>query len=344
MRRLFYAICLLLAVSCGQNAGDTGSRDYIIGFYNVENLFDTKDDPATDDSEFLPWGKYRWDDGRYRSKLHNIASVIGSMAADNGCFHTVLGLAEIENEKVLKDLLSQSEIADAGYEYVHYDSSDPRGIDVALLYRPEEFKFISSECLHLTQKGRSIRTRDVLMVHGKIENEEFAVYVAHLPSRNGGKGKDTRCSGAELIYRHSQKMSRLHPGIRIVVMGDMNDDPVDESQVKWLHARETIEETGENDFFSPFITMLKEGFGSLEYKGVWNIFDIIEVNRALASPSDRGLRIKPGGKGYYGNIYRPSFLTTQQGKYKGTPLRTFSGNKFLNGYSDHYPTYIIIGK
>lgn len=358
MKKLLFSIAFVLLLCMSSSAAGKAGREYVIGFYNVENLFDTVDNPHANDEEFLPEGKNEWTEDRYRIKLHNIATVIKAMADANGKFHSVLGLAEVENSTVLKDLVAQPELKKAGFRYVHKDCPDPRGIDVALLYNPKEFKYIDSESIPFSfdkdanikidiseADRRSFRTRDILMVHGKIAGEEFAFYVTHLPSRIGGKGTDTRCIGADIIYRHSQKMQKKYPGIKIVVMGDMNDDPIDESQTRWLHAKATIEETGANDFFCPFTRLLKEGNGSLEYKGKWNIFDIIEVNRNLASPDAKGLRIKPvDAKGHYGKVFKPAFLTQQSGRYKGTPFRTFSNGQFIKGYSDHYPTYIIIGK
>ena len=129
---------------------DTPSKNYVIGFYNLENLFDTYNDPAKNDEEFLPDGKNRWTDAKYRKKLHNMATVISTMAESNGVFHTILGVSEIENRLVLEDLVSQPEIARANYQIVHYDSPDARGIDVGLLYRPDQFAYLDSESIPFT--------------------------------------------------------------------------------------------------------------------------------------------------------------------------------------------------
>ena len=126
---------------------DTPAKNYVIGFYNLENLFDTFDDPAKYDEEFLPEGKNKWTDAKYQKKLHNMASVIGTMASENGAFHTILGVSEIENRLVLEDLVSQPEIARANYQIVHYDSPDARGVDVGLLYRPDQFTYLDSESI-----------------------------------------------------------------------------------------------------------------------------------------------------------------------------------------------------
>ena len=278
------------------------------------------------------------------------------MADANGRWHAVLGLAEIENARVLQDLVSREEIAGAGYRFVHFESPDPRGIDCALLYRPE-FSVLETRALPYDfdspggiafekspEEQASFRTRDVLCVRGELDGELFAVYVAHYPSRIGGKGDDLRCRASEIIYEDVRRQEALYPGIKVVVMGDMNDNPGDESLAVWLHGRETIEEMQEGDLFSPFLRMHKDGFGTEEYRGEWNIFDCIFVNGALADPADGSLRICKSDDTHYGYVFNPPFLVQQEGRYAGTPFRTFSGGQFIGGYSDHYPTYIVISK
>ena len=358
-KHIFLSVVFLIvagiAVFGGNDAGK--KRNYVIGFYNLENLFDTYNDPVKNDEEFLPEGKNQWTDVKYRKKLHNMATVIRSMAQTNGRFHTILGVSEIENRLVLEDLVSQPEIASANYQIVHYDGPDARGVDVALLYRPDNFKLIDSESIPFDfnsgtiefamneEEQKKFKTRDILMVHGLLDGEEFAVYVAHLPSRIGGKGWDLRSRGAEIIYSHAMQMEKRYPGIKIVVMGDMNDNPTDRSMAEFMHGREKPEQVGKEDFFSPFLSMLKAGYGSLAYQGVWNIYDIILVNEALLNAPDGGVKIRPvGKKGFYGVIFKKPFMITQSGQYKGTPFRTFSSGAFIGGYSDHFPTYIILEK
>ncbi|MGN0190247.1 MAG: endonuclease/exonuclease/phosphatase family protein, partial [Candidatus Cryptobacteroides sp.] len=302
-------------------------------------------------------GKNKWTQAKYEKKLSNMATVIKSMAENNKRWHTILGVSEIENRLVLEDLVNHPEIASANYQIVHYDSPDRRGVDVALLYKPDQFTYIDSESIPFDFNSdidfsdtdtSYFKTRDILMVRGQIAGEDFAFYVAHLPSRVGGKGGNLRSRGAEIIYNHSRKLEKDFPGIKIVVMGDMNDDPKDESMVKYLHGRETLDEVGEDDFFSPYLSMLKAGYGSLCYQGVWCIYDLELVNYNLAFAPEGSLRIQPvtknQGKEYYGVIFKRPFMTTQKGTYKGYPFRTFSNGAFVGGYSDHYPTYIVIGK
>lgn len=359
MKRILIILTALVLFTTMSQAQQTGGKNYVVGFYNLENLFDIYDDPVKNDAEFLPEGKNKWTEAKYQKKLQNMAKVIRSMKEENGAWHALLGVSEIENRLVLEDLVMEPQIAEANYQIIHYDGPDRRGVDVALLYKPEVFKYLDSESVPFTFEGSSIdfvmdegqknyfKTRDILMVHGTIDGEHFAIYVAHLPSRAGGKkgGNQLRDRGGEIMYNHAMMMQEKYPGIKIVCMGDMNDNPTDPSMAEYLHGRETREEVTDKDFFSPFTSMLKAGFGSLAYQGVWSIYDLLLVNNALANPQDGtfGLR-QLHKKGYYGRIYNPKFLTNQKGQYKGTPFRTFSNGSFIGGYSDHYPTYIVITK
>lgn len=356
MKRSFIVAALLILMSLSASAQKT-QQNYVIGFYNLENLFDTYDDPVKNDNEFLPEGKNKWTQAKYEKKLHNMAKVIRSMADNNKRWHTILGISEIENRLVIEDLVSQPEIADANYEIVHYDSPDRRGVDVALLYKPDQFTYLDSESIPFDFNSdidfsdtdtSYFKTRDILMVHGLIAGEHFAFYVAHLPSRIGGKGGNLRSRGAEIIYNHSREMEEKYPGIKIVAMGDMNDNPTDDSMAKYLHGQERLENVTPTEFFSPYVSMLKAGYGSLCYQGVWSIYDLELVNYNLAHAPDGGLKIQPvtknHGKEYYGVVFKRPWMTTQKGQYKGYPFRTFSNGAFVGGYSDHYPTYIVIGK
>lgn len=359
MKRIIYIIAFaaVMLSFASPSMAQQKKKSYVIGFYNLENLFDIYNDPAKNDEEFLPEGKNKWTQAKYEKKVHNMAQVIRAMRDDNGQYHTILGISEIENRLVIEDLVSDPQIADANYQIVHYDGPDRRGVDVALLYDPTKFKYLDSESIPFTFEGSRIqfsldqagkdafRTRDVLMVHGTIEGEHFAFYVTHLPSRLGGKGGDLRSRGAEIIYNHARKMERKYPGIKIAVMGDMNDNPTDESQVKYLHGRDLPELSLREDFFNPFLSMLRDGYGSLAYQGEWNIYDIIQVNYNMALAPHGGLKIQPVVKNkYYGRIFSKPFMTQQTGQYKGQPFRTFSNGAFIGGYSDHYPTYIVISK
>ena len=351
-------LCLALMVLMLPVWNASAQKSYVIGFYNLENLFDTYHDEGKNDYEYLPDGANEWTDAKYAKKLSNMAKVIAEMKKDNGVWHAVLGISEIENRHVVEDLVAEPAIADANFQIVHYDGPDRRGVDVGLLYRPEVFKLIASESIPFTffpsridwsewtqEEMDAFRTRDVLMARGTIDGEMFAIFVAHLPSRLGGKGADLRPRGAEIIYQRAMELQNEFPGIKIVVMGDMNDNPTDISMTDFLRGKEFIDEVTDEDFFDPFLSMIKAGYASLYYRGENNIFDIVMVNNALAHAPKGTFKIQPlVKKKYYGRVFNKPFMTNQDGQYKGTPFRTFSNGSFIGGFSDHYPTYIVIKK
>ena len=353
MRKIVYTLLALMVAAPLSLAGP--KKSYVIGFYNLENLFDTYHDDGKNDYEYLPDGANEWTEVKYEKKLHNMATVIRAMKDENKVWHAILGVSEIENRHVLEDLVSQPEIADANYQIVHYDGPDRRGVDVALLYRPELFTVLESRSIPFTfspsnvkfeltpEEQENFRTRDILLVRGMLGGEMFAFFVAHLPSRLGGKGVDTRSRGGEIMYQESMKLMAEYPDIKIVAMGDMNDNPTDPSMAVYMHGKEKISEVGPEDFFSPFVSMLKDGYGSLAYRGEWNIYDILVVNSNLVNAPKGSFKLVPiVKKKYYGRIFHKPFMVQQEGQYKDQPLRTFSNGTFINGYSDHFPTYIVV--
>ena len=358
MKRTLYIIAALALLMLPRTADAQKHKSYVIGFYNLENLFDTYHDEGKNDYEYLPDGANEWTEEKYAKKLKNMARVIADMRKDNGAWHAVLGVSEVENRHVLEDLVSEPAIADANYQIVHYDGPDRRGVDCALFYRPEVFKYITSESIPFTfepsridwsawtdEEKEAFRTRDILMVRGTIDGEMFAFFVCHLPSRLGGKGADLRPRGAEIAYMRAMELQEEFPGIKIVVMGDMNDNPTDISMTEYLHGKEFRDDLDDEDFFNPFLSMIKAGYSSLYYRGEGNIFDIVMVNKALADAEDDTFEIQPIlKKKFYGRIFSKPYMTNQSGQYKGTPFRTFSNGAFVGGFSDHYPTYIVIKK
>ncbi len=354
MKRLLLLLAVVAILLPSQACARKKAR-HIIGFYNVENLFNTTHDEGKNDYEYLPDGANEWTEEKYGIKLQNIARVLADIRQETGLWHTVLGLAEVENRAVVEDLVKQPAIAKAHYKIVHAESPDRRGIDVALLYNPSRMKLVDSTTLpfdfrssisftYNKQEQADFRTRDILMVHGIIDGEHFAFYVCHFPSRRGDKGVDLRSRAAEIVYNHSRQMEKQYPGINCVVMGDMNDNPQDISLARYLHGRRDKDEVREGDFFNPFWEMLDDGIGSLYYRGDPNIFDCILVNRNLVEGAKGSFEIQELDHDYYGRVFSKPYMTWQKGQYKGTPFRTFSNGRFVSGYSDHYPTYIEIEK
>ena len=353
MKRFITILALLLAVSPAF-AQTGGKKSYVIGFYNLENLFDTYHDEGKNDYEYLPDGANEWTDFKYQKKLANMARVIRAMRDENKAYHAVLGVSEIENRHVLEDLVAEPAIADAHYQIVHYDGPARRGVDVALFYRPELFTVLESKTIPFNfdseldfgmtkEEQDAFRTRDILMVRGLLGGEMYAFLVAHLPSRLGEKSGALRSRGGQMMYEESARRMKEFPGIKIVAMGDMNDNPTDDSMAVWMRGREKMEDVGPMDFFSPFLSMLKAGYSSLYYRGENNIYDILVVNEALVNAPKGTLKIQPiVKKKYYGRIFNPPFMQQQEGQYAGQPMRTFSNGAFVGGYSDHFPTYIVV--
>ncbi len=332
---LFAAVCL-------------AQKPYKVMFYNVENLFDTINDPEVRDDEFTPEGPKEWNAAKYTRKIGNIERVLFDIAARDRIFPAVIGLSEVENRSVLEDIVAAPKLAGADYRIVHYDSPEARGVDVAFLYRPSLFKLEGSYPVRtVVPTLPDFKTRDILTMWGTIEEEPFFFMVAHWPSRLGGKeaSEFKRIAVGEQMRRIADSVLRINPATHVVAMGDFNDDPTDPSLAEGLGARGRVKELAEGDFFNPFTEMYKAGLGTLAYGDAWNLFDNIVVTENLVRGNDGGLKLQkaPGSK-YYGNIFKQYYMLQREGQYKGYPLRTFVGNNFQGGYSDHFPVYIYFAK
>ena len=323
-------------------------KPHKIMFYNMENFFDTIDDPETNDEEFLPDGAKRWNTAKYDKKLRNMERVLFDIAAIDRNYPAVIGVSEIENRSILEDIASTRKLLPARYAICHYDSPDLRGVDVAFYYRPDVFKLEGSAPIPYTMESLpNFRTRDVVTMWGTIDGEPFYFMVAHWPSRLGGKEASApkRERAAEIMRHAADSVLAINPATKVVMMGDFNDDATDKSITEVLGAEGNIRKLQPGGYYNPFIDMLKAGIGSLAYRDQWNLFDNIVVSENLATGSTGSLKLERAPKGkYYGNIFRAPYLFQQEGQYKGYPLRTFVGNNFQGGYSDHLPVFIYIGK
>lgn len=318
---------------------------YGIGFYNQENLFDTMHDEGKNDFQFLPDGEYKWNETKYRHKLHNMARALADMGTDVlpkvGC--AIIGLSEVENAHVLEDLTAQEQLSKRGYKYVHVEGPDKRGIDCALLYNPSLYKVNSVKLVPYVQeleKDSAYFTRGFLTVNGELAGENVAVIVCHLPSRFSGSFY--REQGGRQIKAVKDSLLRDDPACKIFVMGDMNDDPQDKSMSEALGARRDINKVKEGDMFNPWWNILKkDGKGTLSYRGSWNLFDQIILSPNLLNQN--GEKDYSSLKYWKSQIFRRDYLIQTEGKYKGTPKRTHAGGVWLDGYSDHLPvvTYIV---
>lgn len=320
----------------------------MVVFYNLENLFDTINDPDKLDDEFLPDGVKKWNSSKYYRKQSNIDKVFFDMAAINREFPAVIGVSEIENRLVLEDLVSQPKMSLGNYRIVHYDSPDRRGVDCAFLYRPDVFKLEGSKAHKFEMPGMpNFRTRDLVTMWGTIEGEPFFFLVSHWPSRLGGKEASDakREAAASQCRRIADSVRIANPNTKVVIMGDLNDDATDKSITDVLGAKAKINKLSEGDLYSPYIELLKAGYGTLGYRDSWNLFDNIIVSENLATGSTGSLKLVRAPKSkYYGNIFSRPYMMQREGQYRNYPLRTFVSNNFQNGFSDHLPVFIYIGK
>ena len=345
MKKQIIVILLLTLVWCSSALAQ--DKQYVVVFYNVENLYDTLKSPGVRDDEFLPNAPKKWNGVKYWEKMSHIEEVFYNIASTAKSFPTIIGVSEIENRNVLEDIVSRPKLAKANYQIAHFDSPDLRGVDVALFYRPDQFTYEGSEPIRtIIPSWPDFKTRDILLVWGTIEDEPFSIFVCHWSSRIGGaqSSEYLRMGAAQTVRNAIDSVLLIRPNSKIIVMGDLNDDPVDKSIYEVLGAKgKEKEATTASALFNPFYEMFKKGYGSLAYNDAWNIFDNIIVNGNLLN--GKGLRLKkPSGAKYYGNIFNKSFLLHKTGQYKNYPMRTYVGDTYTGGYSDHLPVFIYIAK
>lgn len=321
---------------------ETKYKVAIIGFYNLENLFDTINNiELLNSTEFTPEGMNKWTSKRYHEKLKNMAFVISKIASEttpDGV--ALLGVSEIENKGVLEDLVKDPQIRDRNYEIVHYDSPDLRGVDVGLLYQPKYFKVTNSRSHRLNMADTSFRTREQLVVSGLLDGEMIHVIVNHWPSRSGGEkaSRPKRNAAADLSRHIVDSLFSIDKNAKILVMGDLNDDPINPSVKDHLRTKGKTDQLLEGDLFNPMYKMYKDGIGSLAYMDTWNLFDQVIISQGLLGED------KTTFKYYNAKVFNKSFLKQEEGAYAGYPLRTFAGGVYMNGYSDHFPVYVTLIK
>jgi hypothetical protein len=340
-----FAIFLLIFLGCcPDHAISQGKKgnSITIAFYNLENLYDTIDDPLTDDTEFTPSGPGKWDSKRYYEKLSHLAKVI-SLIGEEGVIGgpAMIGLAEVENKQVIEDLINTPPLDKMGYRIVHYDSPDKRGIDVAFLYQPKFFRYKESKTFPLKIPGNDdFYTRDILQVSGTVKGQPLYILVNHWPSRSKGQ-KETaplRDAAADLCLASVRNIQAMHPDAGIIIMGDLNDDPVDESVMNHLSVKTSSDHLTTSDLYDPMWKLFKDGKGSLEYKGIWNLFDQIIISSALMNNNRHGYYFSKA------DVFKRDWLVETGGKYDGYPFRSYAGTNYLGGYSDHLPVYIYLDR
>lgn len=346
MKKLFAIMLAVLApiatVAAQMPAkGDPQARYKVFGvaFYNLENLFDTINANGTYDLEFSPKGAKQWDSRKYWSKINRLATAIEAMVTPTTPQGpAVIGVSEIENESVLQDLVKAAPIRSRAYRVVHHDSPDRRGVDVGLLYNPRFFRLINVTN-HRLDIGYP--TRDQMCVVGMMGGDTVAVIVNHWPSRLGGQERSSKSreAAAALSRQIADSLWQVNPGMGVVIMGDLNDDPHDKSCAEVLDARRSPEGVEPHGFYNPWWATLDKGIGTLAYKGNWNLFDQIIVSGNLLEANIPGRHKLHYWKHQVNNF---DFLKGDDGQRQGYPLRTFASGVWLDGYSDHFPTEIFL--
>lgn len=303
-----------------------------VAFYNLENLFDTINDPNILDHDFTPQGALNWDASRYAEKLKGLGGVIAGIGKDEtGKCPVLVGVAEVENKKVLNELLQTEALQDLNYDFVHHNSPDERGIDTALLYDTQLFEVLEtrSYSLHInTAQGVRDYTRDILYVSGLLKGEQVYILVNHWPSRGEGVAisEPKRIAAAKRNREIITEIQTKEPEARIIIMGDFNDNP------QSISVRDHLVSI---DFYNPMVFLLTRYAGSLTHRGDWYLFDQIILSPNWMKAYDNPIEYEKSA------IYNPEYLKEREGKYRGNPLRTYAGDKYLGGLSDHFPVYTI---
>ena len=341
--KLFFALFLFTAFLQGQTL-EKGKNYYVsaIGFWNVENLYDTLNDPKKMDEEFLPSGDKAWTGSRYWVKIDHLAKVISEMAIDatpEGL--SILGLCEIENKNCLEDLVKDPKLKARNYQTILVEGPDARGVDPGLIYNPKHFKVTNVVTYRIVLPYDSAhKTRDQLVVSGSFFGEPLTVIVNHWPSRSGGemKTRPGRIVAAKMSKHIADSVTKLDPKNKVIIMGDLNDDPTNESVKKCLNTYSKIENGGPDMYFNPMESLFKKGIGTLAWQDSWNLFDQTLLNKPLVPNGYKTFEF------YKAFVFNKPYVKSDFGNFKGYTFRTYSGAEYTGGYSDHFAVYILLLK
>ncbi len=343
MEKLYVFFLLMIALNVsGQKVQ---YRVAIVGFYNLENFYDTIDNPIVNDNEFTPKGEKNYTGKIYWKKVKNLATVVSQIGTDispDGV--ALLGVAEIENDTVLNDLVHHPLLVQRNLKIVHYDSKDLRGVDVGLLYNPKYFTPEKSDKLFIklpnSTEDKPRYTRDVLWVQGKLDGETINIYVNHWPSRLGGEVRSSpgREAAALVCKKHIDSLAAIDPNQKVIIMGDLNDDPISPSLKAVLRTRGNKDDVRKGGLYNPWVDMYNNGLGTLGYQDAWSLFDQIIISYPWLSKEQSGFFFQ---KQY---IFNKEYLVENIGRFKNYPMRTWDGNTYREGYSDHFPTYLVFLK
>ncbi|HEY0046759.1 MAG TPA: endonuclease/exonuclease/phosphatase family protein [Flavobacterium sp.] len=359
-------IALLIIISSffTANAQDKKYNVHTVAFYNLENIFDTINDPRTNDEEWTPTGTQRWTGSKYKKKLENLARVLSEIGTgENPNSPTLIGGSEIENRQVLEDLVKQPKLINKDYGIVHFDSPDKRGIDVALLYQKKHFTptsyvnvplMIYSDMAKADKKKddeqtddqsaedkatKRVYTRDQLLVTGLLDGEEVSVIVCHWPSRSGGEKRSSpyREAAGRLTRRIVDSLQNINPLAKVIILGDLNDGSFNKSVKVEVGAIGKKADLKPKSIYNPFEEMANKGMGTLAYRDAWDVFDMIMITQPFVSED----KTYKSWKYWKSGIYNKPYMITTTGQYKGYPLRH---TQTEIGFSDHFPVYIYLIK
>ncbi len=343
-------ICFLLSFSGFSQAEAKEKRFKIhtVAFYNLENLFDTVNDTTKLD-EHSPIMEINADrEGIYKKKVNNMARVISNIGSEvTGNTPAVIGVCEIENRDVLVDVVNHPLLLAKNYGIIHYESPDARGIDVALLYQKELFKPISHSShevkIYDDRTRKRKQTRDQLLVSGELDGDLIHVIVNHWPSRSGGEARSrpNRVAAAKVSKYLADSLQSKDPNAKILIMGDLNDDPTNASVKEVLKAKADKDDIDLKEIYNPFENMfVKKGYGTTAWRDAWSLFDQIMITEPLISKNDDYSSFRF----YKAGIFNKQYLTNKRGRWKGYPFRSFSDGGFSGGFSDHFPVYVYLIK
>ncbi|MCF6169555.1 MAG: hypothetical protein L3J66_01075 [Bacteroidales bacterium] len=336
MKKYFnITLLIIFSVAVFSSCSRISSRNFSFAFYNVENLFDTINDPDIRDGRYVPGSDLQWDTEKYLHKLNNLARVMA--VVDSTGFPSVFGLSEVENLAVVRDLIKRKELKKAGYKILHKDSPDGRGIDVALLYRPKIYKPLETYFIRpVFPTDPENKTRDILYSKGLVgEKDTIHIFVNHWVSRWGGQEKTEphRIALGQLLKQTADSIFELNPNANILIAGDLNDNPTDKSIAVYLKAVLPVADTKPQTLYNLSLAPFQKGEGSLYYKS-WDMFDQIIVSTALLKGSE-GLKTTSDRQ----TVIKKDWMLYQPEKGPERPSRTAAKN-YYGGYSDHLPVFI----
>ncbi|MES2691595.1 MAG: hypothetical protein V4658_14405 [Bacteroidota bacterium] len=335
---MFKSITGCLALIC-ITLTSSAQQKLFISFYNQENLFDTIDDPHKNDNEFLPDSKKQWNTERYMNKINNMSKVIASM--NEGTAPDVIGMCEVENDKVLRDVTGNAQLSKAKYRFVHFEGPDERSIDNALIFKQSSFKLVDSKSFVVASPDfPTLKTRDILFVRLEAKNKSQIVFmVNHFPSRIGGEeaSEPKRFLAAKTLRAIVDSLYKQNASENIVIMGDFNDEPTNKSMDSVLRAKASEYDLNNGNLFNAMYEMKQNSEGSHYYRGHFSMLDQIVLSSSITNCTGK-VCFKKGSA----TIYKQPWMVEAEGKYKGSPLRTFVGDKYMNGFSDHLPVYLTV--